>query len=101
MPQNAGTLVYGIISPLGPAHQTQHWLARADAALVRLAVVYLRPTAFFDGMFLVQGVKGSNAPVELRPGLVLHDAGNRFRPEAEAILRQGAGLSLRNRPVRP
>ena len=50
---------------------------------------------------VVQGVKGSNAPVELRPGLVLHDAGNRFRPEAEAILRQGAGLSLRNRPVRP
>jgi tRNA1(Val) A37 N6-methylase TrmN6 len=50
---------------------------------------------------LVQGVKGSNAPVELLPGLVLHDAGNRFRPEAEAILRQGAGLSLRNRPVRP
>jgi tRNA1(Val) A37 N6-methylase TrmN6 len=50
---------------------------------------------------LVQGIKGSNAPVELRPGLVLHDAGNRFRPEAEAILRQGAGLSLRNRPVRP
>lgn len=50
---------------------------------------------------LVQGVKGSNAPVELRPGLVLHDAGNRFRPEVEAILRQGAGLSLRNRPVRP
>ena len=41
---------------------------------------------------LVQGVKGSSAPVELRPGLVLHDAGNRFRPEVEAILRQGAGL---------
>jgi hypothetical protein len=32
---------------------------------------------------------------------VLHDAGNRFRPEAEAILRQGAGLSLRNRSGRP
>jgi FkbM family methyltransferase len=46
---------------------------------------------------LVQGIKGSNAPVEIRPGLVLHDAGNRFRPEAEAILRHGAGLSLRNR----
>jgi FkbM family methyltransferase len=54
---------------------------------------------------LVQGTKGSNAPVELRPGLVLHDAGNRFRPEVEAVLRHGAGLSLkepsRNRPVRP
>lgn len=51
---------------------------------------------------LVQGTKGSSAPVELRPGLVLHEAGNRFRPEVEAILRHGAGLSLkeasRNRP---
>ena len=51
---------------------------------------------------LVQGIKGSNAPVELRPGLVLHEAGNRFRPEVEAVLRHGAGLSLkepaRNRP---
>jgi FkbM family methyltransferase len=43
---------------------------------------------------LVQGIKGSNKPVELRSGLVMHDAGNRFRTEVEAILRQGAGLSL-------
>ena len=46
---------------------------------------------------LVQGIKGSNAPMELRPGLVLHGPGNRFRPEAEAVLRHGAGLSLSNR----
>jgi tRNA1(Val) A37 N6-methylase TrmN6 len=46
---------------------------------------------------LVQGTKGSSAPVELRPGLVLHDAGNRFRPEVEAVLRDGAGLTLTNR----
>ena len=44
---------------------------------------------------LVQGTKGSNAPVELRPGLVLHEAGNRFRPEVEAVLRHGAGQSLK------
>ena len=44
---------------------------------------------------LVQGIKGSNAPVELRPGLVLHGAGNKFRPEVEAILRHGAELPLR------
>jgi FkbM family methyltransferase len=54
---------------------------------------------------LVQGTKGSNAPVQLRPGLVLHAAGNSFRPEVEAVLRHGAGLSLkepaRNRPARP
>jgi tRNA1(Val) A37 N6-methylase TrmN6 len=54
---------------------------------------------------LVQGIKGSNAPVELRPGLVLHATGNAFRPEVEAVLRHGTGLSLkepaRNRRVRP
>jgi FkbM family methyltransferase len=43
---------------------------------------------------LVQGIKGSGAPLELRPGLVLHPAGNKFAPEAEAVLRQGAGLML-------
>lgn len=46
---------------------------------------------------LVQGIKGSNALIELRPGLVLHAAGNRFEPEVEAILRAGAGLSLGGR----
>jgi FkbM family methyltransferase len=44
---------------------------------------------------LVQGIKGSNAAVELRPGLVLHDVGNRFRPEVEAVLRHGGELLLR------
>jgi len=50
---------------------------------------------------LVQGFKGSNAPIELLPGLVLHEAGNRFRPEVEAILRQGGDLLLRTRASRP
>jgi FkbM family methyltransferase len=43
---------------------------------------------------LVQGIKGSSAPLELRPGLVLHGEGNKFVPEAEAILRHGAALRL-------
>ncbi len=43
---------------------------------------------------LVQGIKGSNAPLQLRPGLVLHKVDNSFTPEAEAILRHGAALSL-------
>jgi tRNA1(Val) A37 N6-methylase TrmN6 len=46
---------------------------------------------------LVQAIKGSNAPLELRPGLVLHGAGNTFSPEAEAVLRHGAALPLRPR----
>jgi uncharacterized protein YbjT (DUF2867 family) len=39
-------------------HQKQHWLAEQMLRWSGLPVVYLRPTAFFDGMFLVQGVKG-------------------------------------------
>jgi tRNA1(Val) A37 N6-methylase TrmN6 len=44
---------------------------------------------------LVRAVKGSRAPLELLAGLALHNAGNGFRPEVEAILRHGAGLPLR------
>ncbi len=43
---------------------------------------------------LVQGVKGSRAPLQIRPGLVLHRAGHGFRPQVDAILRQGARLDL-------
>jgi tRNA1Val (adenine37-N6)-methyltransferase len=39
--------------------------------------------------------KGSGAPLVLLPGLVLHGAGGRFTPEADAILRDGASLALR------
>jgi tRNA1(Val) A37 N6-methylase TrmN6 len=43
---------------------------------------------------IVQAVKGSRAPLELRSGLVLHDAGSGFRPAVEAVLRRGAALDL-------
>ena len=38
--------------------QKQHWLAEQVLRWSGLPVVYLRPTAFFDGMFLVEGAKG-------------------------------------------
>jgi len=38
--------------------QKQEWLAEQILRWSGLPVVYLRPTAFFDGMFLVQGAKG-------------------------------------------
>lgn len=41
---------------------------------------------------LVQGRKGSRAPLELLSGLVLHGAGNDFLPPVKAILRDGAAL---------
>jgi hypothetical protein len=33
--------------------------------------------------------------MQLLPGLVLHDAGSQFTPEAEAILRDGMAWRLR------
>jgi tRNA1(Val) A37 N6-methylase TrmN6 len=43
---------------------------------------------------LLRGIKGSKAPFRVLPGLVLHNLANEFTPQAEAILRDGLGLSL-------
>lgn len=43
---------------------------------------------------LVQAVKGSRAPLQLRPGLVLHGPDNGFRPQIVAVLRDGAALPI-------
>jgi len=43
---------------------------------------------------IVSGVKGSRAPLEIRPGIVMHRKGQEFTPEATAILRNGAGLTI-------
>jgi len=42
----------------GSPEQKQEWLAEQMLRWSGLPVVYLRPTAFFDGIFLVQGAKG-------------------------------------------
>jgi uncharacterized protein YbjT (DUF2867 family) len=42
----------------GSPEQKQEWLAEQMLRWSGLPVVYLRPTVFFDGMFLVQGAKG-------------------------------------------
>lgn len=43
---------------------------------------------------LVRGIKGSRAPLRLHPGLRLHEPEGGFTPEAEAILRHGAALTV-------
>lgn len=43
---------------------------------------------------LIDGIKGSRAPLSLKPGLILHGDGNAFRPEVDAILRQGEALRI-------
>lgn len=43
---------------------------------------------------LVQGIKGSRAPLALRPGITLHTADGSFQAPIEAVLRHGAALDL-------
>lgn len=43
---------------------------------------------------LVQGIKGSNAPLRIVPALVLHEDGGGFTPEAERLLRSVAALAV-------
>lgn len=41
---------------------------------------------------IVDGRKGSRAPLQILPGLVLHGEGNAFLPDVQAVLRDGAPL---------
>jgi tRNA1(Val) A37 N6-methylase TrmN6 len=43
---------------------------------------------------LVRAVKGSGGPLALLPGFALNDEAGRPTPQAEAVLRHGAGLPL-------
>jgi tRNA1(Val) A37 N6-methylase TrmN6 len=49
---------------------------------------------------LVRAVKGSRAPLELLPGLILHNSDHSFRPGIAAALRDGGALPLGG-PCRP
>lgn len=60
-----------------------------------LTVYPLYPRA--DGeaaRILLQGRKGSRAPLRLARGMVLHNEDGSFTPEAEAVLRAGEGLEI-------
>jgi tRNA1(Val) A37 N6-methylase TrmN6 len=61
---------------------------------IRIAPLYAREGTAASRV-IVQGVKGSKAPMQLLPGLVLHDASSQFTAEAEAILRDGMAWRLR------
>ena len=61
---------------------------------VRVAPLYAREGTAASRV-MVQGVKGSKAPMQLLPGLILHESDNSFTPDAEAVLRDGAAWRLR------
>jgi tRNA1(Val) A37 N6-methylase TrmN6 len=43
---------------------------------------------------IVQGTKGSKAPLAVLPAFVLHDDSGAFSPGAQAILRHGGALEI-------
>ena len=61
---------------------------------IRVAPLYAREGTAASRV-IVQGIKGSKAPMQLLPGLILHGLDNQFTPEAEAILRSGMAWRLR------
>jgi tRNA1(Val) A37 N6-methylase TrmN6 len=91
----------GLLRPAGIV--TLIWRADGlDAVLAALtanfgAVVVLPVHAKPDApaiRVLVRAVKASRAPLTLLPGFFLADEEGRSTPEAEAVLREGAWLSL-------
>lgn len=61
---------------------------------IRIAPLYPRRDTPASRV-IVQGIKGSKAPLQLLPGLVLHGEAHGFNPEADAVLRDGAAFPLR------
>lgn len=70
-------------------------LAEFDGRFGALRVLPIHPRAGQPASrIIVQGIKGSRAPLTLLAGLVLHDDGHAFRAEVDAVLRSGAALHL-------
>lgn len=61
---------------------------------IRVAPLYSRIGSAASRV-IVQGIKGSKAPMQLLPGMILHGEDNNFTADAEAVLREGATWSLR------
>lgn len=61
---------------------------------IRVAPLYAREGSAASRV-IIQGVKGSRAPMQLLPGMILHAEDNQFTPDAEAVLREGATWALR------
>lgn len=86
----------GTVTVLVPARQAAGaWLALAAFGCEALTLFPLWPKQGRDAkLVLVRGTKGSRAPNRIAAGLVLHEADGAFTPAAQAILRDGAPLTV-------
>ena len=79
-------------------HKAEALPAILDAFAGRFGAITVRPiyprASEAAIRVLVEGIKGSRAPLSLRPGLILHGPGQAFTDQVDAILRRGAALDL-------
>lgn len=85
----------GTLTIIHRADATTELLGRIDGRFgaLRLLPIYPRAGAPASRV-LLQGKKGSRAPLTLLPGLILHGDDNQFRPNVAGILRHGEALDL-------
>lgn len=85
----------GSATVIYPAEQLAALLAQMEGRFGALKVFPVFPRANSAATrIIVQGVKASRAPLQVLPGIVLHDEGNAFRHDVQQILRDGAALRL-------
>jgi tRNA1(Val) A37 N6-methylase TrmN6 len=85
----------GAVTLIHRAEALGELLAALEGRFGALEILPIHPRAGASAhRILIAGRKGSRAAPKLHPGLVLHGDGNGFRPEVEAILRDGAPLHL-------
>jgi tRNA1(Val) A37 N6-methylase TrmN6 len=85
----------GVATIIHKAEALGRVLAAFDQRFGAIRILPLHPrTGTLAHRVIVQGTKGSRAPLQVLPGFVLHEAGNGFTPAAQAILRHGGPLPM-------
>ena len=83
----------GRVAMIHKAEALPRILAAFEGRFGGLSVLPIQPRAGEPAIrVLVQGTKGSRAPMTLKAALILHGRGQGFTPEIEAVVRAGAAL---------
>jgi tRNA1(Val) A37 N6-methylase TrmN6 len=70
-------------------------LSALDGRFGRIRILPVQPREDeAANRIIVSAIKGSRAPLEIRPALVIHGMDGRIRPEIDAVLRHGAQLKI-------
>lgn len=86
---------HGILTLVHPAEFLDDLLANLSGPLGNLVVFPLWPGGGKAAKrIIISGQKGASGALRLLPGLQLHAPPRRYAPEAEAVLRDGAGIDL-------